>query len=148
MVCLLERRQRGPVRLPTSRARWSSDGRTLIDRHRTKTQTAAQSAAFAFIEGFYNSRCRHSPIGYRLPIDYERRRQLAAVGRDAHRPAFVRGRQGHALRSALKKEPPLTTTVRDERTGVRVGKEAWHPPGAEPKNGSKPQNDMPSNQPA
>ena len=32
-------------------------------------------AVFAFIEGFYNPRRRHSSIGYLSPVDYERRHQ-------------------------------------------------------------------------
>ncbi len=35
----------------------------LLARHRFKTQTEARNATFAFIEGFYNRRRRHSPIG-------------------------------------------------------------------------------------
>jgi putative transposase len=35
----------------------------LLDRCRFKTQTEARSAVFAFIEGFYNPRRRHSSIG-------------------------------------------------------------------------------------
>ena len=46
-------------------------------------------AVFAFIEGFYNLRRRHSSIGYLSPIDYERRHQAAAVVPDAHQPAVV-----------------------------------------------------------
>src|SRR5215469_16574795 len=36
----------------------------LLERQRFKTQTEARSAVFAFIEGFYNPRRRHSSIGY------------------------------------------------------------------------------------
>jgi putative transposase len=34
----------------------------LLERCRFKTQTEARSAVFAFIEGFYNPRRRHSSI--------------------------------------------------------------------------------------
>src|ERR1700758_4649523 len=43
----------------------------LLDRCRFKTQSEARSAVFAFIEGFYNPRRRHSGIGYLSPIAYE-----------------------------------------------------------------------------
>jgi putative transposase len=42
----------------------------LLARHRFKTQLEARNATFAFIEGFYNRRRRHSSIGYLSPIDY------------------------------------------------------------------------------
>jgi putative transposase len=61
----------------------------LLDRCRFKTQAEARSAVFAFIEGFYNLRRRHSSIGYLSPIDYERRHHAGAVDRDAHQPAAV-----------------------------------------------------------
>ena len=38
-----------------------------LERCRFKTQTEARSAVFAFIEGFYNPRRRHSSIGYLSP---------------------------------------------------------------------------------
>src|SRR4051794_15035011 len=44
----------------------------LLDRRRFKTQAEARLAVFAFIEGFYNPRRRHSSIGYLSPIEYER----------------------------------------------------------------------------
>ena len=40
----------------------------LLDRCRFKTQAEARSAAFQFIEGFYNPRRRHSSIGYLSPV--------------------------------------------------------------------------------
>src|ERR1700692_4548821 len=61
----------------------------LLARHRFKTQTEARHATFAFIEGFYNRRRRHSSIGYLSPTDYERRHYALAVDPDAHQPAVV-----------------------------------------------------------
>jgi len=61
----------------------------LLERCRFKTQTEARSAVFAFIEGFYNPRRRHSSIGYLSPIDYEHRHHAATVDHDAHQPAAV-----------------------------------------------------------
>ena len=61
----------------------------LLERCRFKTQTEARSAVFAFIEGFYNPRRRHSSIEYLSPIDYEHRHHAATVDRDAHQPAAV-----------------------------------------------------------
>jgi putative transposase len=50
----------------------------LLDRRRFKNQAEAQIAIFEFIEGFYNTRRRHSALDYDSPIDYERRHALAA----------------------------------------------------------------------
>ncbi len=88
----------------------------LLDRRRFKTQAEARIAVFEFIEGFYNPRRRHSSIGYRSPIDYERH--------IAHPDA-----PQHA-----------------GRTTVRAGKEEWLRRGAEPKNDLTEQEpNMPSN---
>jgi putative transposase len=65
----------------------------LLDRCRFKTQVEARNATFAFIEGFYNRRRRHSSIGYLSPIDYERRHQAAPLKPDAHKPARAHGRR-------------------------------------------------------
>jgi hypothetical protein len=61
----------------------------LLDRCRFKTQAEARHATFAFIEGFYNPRRRHSSIGYLSPIDYERRHHALAIDPDAHQSAVV-----------------------------------------------------------
>jgi putative transposase len=58
----------------------------LLARQRFKDQTAARTAVFGFIEGFYNRRRRHSAIGYLSPVDYERRRVAAP---DPHQDAVV-----------------------------------------------------------
>jgi len=44
----------------------------LLDRNRFRTQAEARMAVFQFIEGWYNPRRRHSALGYRSPIDFER----------------------------------------------------------------------------
>ena len=44
----------------------------LLDHHRFRSQAEARMAVFAFIEGWYNTRRRHSAIGYLSPVDYER----------------------------------------------------------------------------
>jgi len=49
----------------------------LLARQRFKDQAAGRTAVFAFIEGFYNRRRRHSGIGYLSPVDYERQRPVA-----------------------------------------------------------------------
>ena len=115
----------------------------LLDRRRFKTQAEARSAVFDFIEGFYNPRRRHSSIGYLSPIDYERASR-AAVDPGAHQPAVVL--------AAVKDKPfgrPQEAAVLDRRCARRphhrAGRdERMAPPGAEPKNVSKQEDNMPS----
>jgi putative transposase len=51
----------------------------LIDRYRFASHSEAQRAIFSFIEGFYNPHRRHSALGYRSPIDFERSYDLARL---------------------------------------------------------------------
>ena len=44
----------------------------LLDRRSLRTQTEAKLAVFEYIEGFYNQRRRHSSLGYRSPVIFER----------------------------------------------------------------------------
>lgn len=51
----------------------------LIERQAFQTQAEARMAVFQFIEGWYNTRRRHSALGYLSPNDFER--AAATVGR-------------------------------------------------------------------
>ena len=51
---------------------WASLERELLDRRRFRTQAEARMAVFEWIEGWYNPHRRHSSLGYRSPINYER----------------------------------------------------------------------------
>ena len=44
----------------------------LIDRRSFRTQAEARMAIFQFLEGWYNTRRRHSALGYLSPNDFER----------------------------------------------------------------------------
>jgi len=44
----------------------------LIDRTRFRNHDEARDAIFDFIEGFYNTRRRHSALGYHSPVQFER----------------------------------------------------------------------------
>jgi len=45
----------------------------LLNRHRFATKNDARMAIFDYIKTFYNRQRRHSALGYRSPVEYERR---------------------------------------------------------------------------
>src|SRR5215468_8628544 len=104
----------------------------LLERCRFKTQTEARSAVFAFIEGFYNPRRRHSSIGYLSPIDFERH---LAASPDAHQHAVVLAAVKDKPFGRPQAGPSLTAAARAGRTIVRAGTEEWLRRRAEQKNG-------------
>jgi len=119
----------------------------LLARCRFKTQAEARSTVFEFIEGFYNPRRRHSSIGYLSPIDYERQCHKAAVDPGAPQPAAVLAPVKDASRR-LRRSPAAILDCRcARRPHQRAGWDGrMAPPGAEPKNVSKQEGDMPSDQ--
>lgn len=44
----------------------------LLDRTSFRDHDEARTAIFDFIEGWYNTRRRHSSIGYNSPVQFER----------------------------------------------------------------------------
>lgn len=52
----------------------------LLDRHRFTDRARAELAVFDFIEGFYNTRRRHSAIGYLAPAVFEQ--NVRKIGTD------------------------------------------------------------------
>ena len=44
----------------------------LLERRKFRTKAEARMAVFEFIEGWYNPGRRHSALGYRSPINFER----------------------------------------------------------------------------
>jgi putative transposase len=122
----------------------------LLDRRRFKTQAEARMAVFEFIEGFYNPRRRHSSLGYLSPVDYERRHEQA-VDPGAHQPAAVLGavktRPGNVAASVdVGAAADLDRPCARRRTG-RAGRDGGTgSAGAEPRNWTKQEDTMPSDQ--
>ena len=51
----------------------------LIERQAFQTQAEARMAVFQFIEGWYNTRRRHSALGYLSANDFERAAEAAGA---------------------------------------------------------------------
>ena len=47
--------------------------REVLNRRRFKSQAEAKMAIFDWLEGWYNPHRRHSALGHRSPVNYERR---------------------------------------------------------------------------
>jgi hypothetical protein len=118
----------------------------LLARSRFKTQAEARHAIFEFVEGFYNRRRRHSSIGYLSPVDYERRHPATrSIPTHTSLPSCSLPSRTSPS-GGPKRGPSLTPAVRDGRT-IRAGRDGrMAPPGAEPKNVSKRNPSMPSDQ--
>ena len=110
----------------------------LLERRRFKTQAEARMAVFAFIEGFYNPRRRHSALGYLSPVAFERRHAIMAQKRSTSSP----GEPNHAaVLVPIKHKPSRArkTRVLDRdcarRQSLCVGRdEGTGSAGAEPRN--------------
>ncbi len=53
--------------------------RELLNRRRFKSQAEAKMAVFEYIEGWYNPHRRHSALGYRSPVNFERAHDRSAA---------------------------------------------------------------------
>ena len=91
----------------------------LIKRRSLQTQAQARVAIFRFIEGWYNTKRRHSALGYLSPNEFERR--AAAPARQAHSDAPGRNRTGlgpcqigrPAIQNNPLREPSTPVSERD-----------------------------------
>ncbi len=92
----------------------------LLDRRRFKTQVEARMAVFDFIEGWYNPHRRHSALGYRSPMDYERDHAETKTESSAERVSTADG-VGYVLRTPpdaheAKRSDNFNLTVTSEET--------------------------------
>ena len=53
--------------------------RELLNRRRFRSHAEAKMAVFEYIEGWYNPHRRHSALGYRSPVNFERAHQRKAA---------------------------------------------------------------------
>ena len=83
----------------------------LLDRTTLSTHAEARAALFEFIEGWYNTRRRHSSLGYQSPLEFERLHQAGAV--DGARPV-------DALRAPTSPLDPALRTGSTPPTGINV----------------------------
>lgn len=84
--------------------------RELLSRRRFKSQAEAKMAVFEWIEGWYNLHRRHSSLGYRSPINYERAHRRATRRRRS-RELLPLARQT-TLRCKIQRRTGITKTVR------------------------------------
>jgi putative transposase len=117
----------------------------LLDRRRFKTQAEARIAVFAFIEGFYNPRRRHSSLGYLSPAAFEKR----ALDPGAHHPAAVltpiKERPGNAEPSRADNLPAVLDRRSARRPTRRTGRDGKMI-AAEPKDATKMEDKLSSDQ--
>jgi putative transposase len=59
----------------------------LLNRRTFKTKSEARTALFAYIEGWYNPRCRHSGIEQKSPVAFEQKYRACFEPRVTHRLA-------------------------------------------------------------
>ena len=64
--------------------------RELLSRRSFKTQAEARMAVFEWIEGWYNPHRRHSGLGYRSPINYERAHERSVSANQSFCPVVGR----------------------------------------------------------
>ena len=50
----------------------------LLDRYTFKSKSEGKQRVFKYIEGWYNTKRRHSSIGYHSPVEYERRQRMSS----------------------------------------------------------------------
>ena len=117
----------------------------LLDRRRFKTQAEGRIAIFEFIEGFYNPRRRHSSIGYLSPVEYERK----ALGPDAPQSAAVlapvKEWPGNGRASGIQGTTAILDGHSTRQPRERAGRDGKML-SAEPKDGLKREDKMPSHQ--
>lgn len=84
--------------------------RELLSRRRFKSQAEARMAVFEWIEGWYNPHRRHSSLGYRSPVNYERAHQRSVRRRRS--PELLPLARQTARRCKIQRRTGITKTAR------------------------------------
>src|SRR5690606_23668644 len=86
--------------------------REVLNRRRFKSQAEARMAIFEWIEGWYNPHRRHSGLGYRSPVNYERAHHQARVRMaELPPPAAAEPTSGKIPEAARRKERRTETST-------------------------------------
>ena len=112
----------------------------LLDRRRFKTQAEARMATFAFIEGFYNPRRRHSALGMVSPMAFENAHAAGASSPGVAKSAAVldtlKARPGNSGASRADRVPADLDGACARRRALRAGRDGrMGSAGAEQKDG-------------
>ncbi|WP_416903492.1 integrase core domain-containing protein [Micromonospora echinospora] len=87
----------------------------LLDRRSWPARTVARTAIFEWIEGWYNTRRRHSTLGYLSPAAYEATayssRPLAKVACINLSTLSVESGQAHIARPGCSAQPPTDYAI-------------------------------------
>jgi hypothetical protein len=109
----------------------------------------ARIAVFAFIEGFYNPRRRHSSLGYLSPVKFECQFTATAPQPGAHAHAVVRAPVKERPGSVVVSRAASATVVLDRRSTRQPRERAGRDEkrlATEPKDGFKKEDTMPATQ--
>ena len=74
--------------------------REVLNRRRFKSQAEARMAIFEWIEGWYNPHRRHSGLGYRSPVNFERAHYQAQDRKQEHLPTAAADSASGKIRKA------------------------------------------------
>jgi putative transposase len=88
----------------------------LLDRHRFTDRAEAELAVFDFIEGFYNTRRRHSAIRYLAPAAFEENARMIGTGTAlrADTPSSVLPLKGEEARRRANAAPSQQAPLRPD----------------------------------
>ena len=91
----------------------------LLDRTKLSTHAEARAAVFEFIEGWYNTRRRHSALGYRSPLEFERLHEAGPVDESVDK-SVDRARPVDALRAPTSPLDPALRAGSTPPTEINV----------------------------
>src|ERR1019366_7844843 len=97
---------------------WATLEREVLSRRLFKTKAEAKLAIFSWIERWYHPHRRHSSLGYRSPMNYERHALEHRAAGAMDQSTFNHGKSGHTNPKGRSRWPLLelyTRSLRNER---------------------------------